>query len=276
MGGGNSNADLQGLLTIIQPVELSAALLDPIRRKFPNLEIEQHAPPSKPPTDARHPTIAASTFARTTILYTMSALPANPAAEAPHLRWVHFSTAGTDGFAQHPIYTDSDAILTTSSGVHGPQIGEWVMMTALVQSHAYNTLRALQQKHEWSPQARYLHATRDMVGQRVGILGYGSIGRQVARLAQAMGSTVVAYTASPKDTKTSRRDPGYVVPGTGDPDGDIPEEWFSGLDKEGLHQFLGQDLDMVVVSLPLTSVLDIMDRRERPHGMTVGTVLTFS
>lgn len=261
MGGGNSNVDLRGLLTIIQPVELSSALLDPIRHKFPNLEIEQHtaSPPSS--TNENNSTIAASIFTRTTILYTLFTLPANPAADAPNLRWVHFSSAGSDVFVQHPIYTDSDAILTTSSGVHGPQIGEWVMMTALVQSHAYNTLRGLQQKHDWNPKARYLHATRDMVGQRVGILGYGSIGRQVARLVQAMGSTVLAYTASRKDTKESRRDPGYVVPGTGDPDGDIPDEWFSGLDKEGLHQFLGQDLDMVVVSVPLTSVLNLITWR---------------
>ena len=93
---------------------------------------------------------------------------------------------------------------------------------------------------------------RDQAGQRVGVLGYGSIGRQTARVAHAMGMTVVAYTASPKDTPEKRRDTGYIVPGTGDPDGSIPTVWYSGTDKASLHRFLGADLDWVVVSVPLT------------------------
>ena len=92
----------------------------------------------------------------------------------------------------------------------------------------------------------------DLVGQRIGILGYGSIGRQVARVASAMGSTVLAYTAGPRPTPESKKDYGFIVPGTGDPDGSIPEEWFSGLDKESLHNFLAQDLDQLLVSVPLT------------------------
>lgn len=118
-----------------------------------------------------------------------------------------------------------------------------------------------------------------MVGQRVGILGYGSIGRQgkylpwvnclvfvlvtigltlslppVARLAKAMGTEVYAFTATPKDSPHSRRDNGYIVPGTGDPDGDLPDKWFSGLDTPSLHDFLGQDLDLLFLCLPLRSV----------------------
>ena len=76
MGGGNSNADLRGLLTIIQPVELSSILLDPIRHKFPNLEIEQHTTALPSSENASGPTIAPSTFARTTMLYTLFTLPA--------------------------------------------------------------------------------------------------------------------------------------------------------------------------------------------------------
>lgn len=95
-------------------------------------------------------------------------------------------------------------------------------------------------------------SVRDMVGQRLGVLGYGSIGRQVGRVAKAMGMDVIAYTASPKDTKESRRDRGFIVPGTGDPDGEIPSEWYSGLEKSKLHEFLRQDIDILLVSVPLT------------------------
>lgn len=74
----------------------------------------------------------------------------------------------------------------------------------------------------------------------------------VARVAKALGSDVIAYTASPRETPESRKDTGFIVPGTGDPDGSIPSEWYSGLDKNGLHEFLKQKIDLLVLSVPLT------------------------
>lgn len=53
-------------------------------------------------------------------------------------------------------------------------------MTALVQSHHYNQLYELQKQHKWGKndvEGNY-HSVRDLVGQRLGVLGYGSIGRQ--------------------------------------------------------------------------------------------------
>ena len=67
-----------------------------------------------------------------------------------------------------------------------------------------------------------------------------------------MGMEVFAYTATPKETPEQRRDSGYCIPNTGDPDGSLPSKWFSGLDKASLHNFLRQDLDIVVLSLPLS------------------------
>ena len=42
-----------------------------------------------------------------------------------------------------------------------------------------------------------------------------------------------------------------MVPGMGDPEGEIPEEWFWG-GKESLHEFLARDLDQLLVTVPLT------------------------
>jgi hypothetical protein len=67
-----------------------------------------------------------------------------------------------------------------------------------------------------------------------------------------MGSDVIAYTASPRPTPDSRRDQGFIVPGTGDPDGSIPSAWYSGLDKKSLHEFLSKKIDLLVLSVPLT------------------------
>ena len=67
-----------------------------------------------------------------------------------------------------------------------------------------------------------------------------------------MGMDVIAYTASPRTTPESKHDKGFIVPGTGDPDGSIPSAWYSGLDKESLHNFLKQDIDLLLISVPLT------------------------
>lgn len=185
-------------------------------------------------------------------LITLSAVP-DPA-DAPKLELIHFLSAGTNHIAYTPIYTDTNITLTTSSGIHGPQIAEWVILTALAHSHHYHLLHSWQLQHRWGEgnKSTTLRNLRDKAGQRLGVLGYGSIGRQVGRVAKAMGMDVIAYTASPRTTPESKRDSGYIVPGTGDPDGSIPSAWYSGLDKASLHHFLSQDIDHLLISVPLT------------------------
>lgn len=90
---------------------------------------------------------------------------------------------------------------------------------------------------------------RNLTRNDRGILGYGAIGRHCARLASALGMEVYVYTYTPRPDAASRVDNrGYVVPGTGDPEGTIPSRWFSG----GLDEFLAQNLDVVVVATALT------------------------
>lgn len=63
---------------------------------------------------------------------------------------------------------------------------------------------------------------------------------------------VLAYTAHPRPTPSSKKHTGYTVPGTGDDEGTLPSKWFSGLDKSSLHNFLSQDLDILLIAVPLT------------------------
>jgi phosphoglycerate dehydrogenase-like enzyme len=65
---------------------------------------------------------------------------------------------------------------------------------------------------------------------------------------------VVVYTAAPRITFKSRQFAGYAETGTGDPDGSLPSAWFSGTNRTQLRYFLNQNLDILVVALPLTLV----------------------
>ncbi len=78
----------------------------------------------------------------------------------------------------------------------------------------------------------------------VGLWGYGGIGRETARLCKAIGMQVHVLTrhgARPREDI-------YCVPGTGDPDGVLPNRVFL-LDQKS--EFLS-GLDFLILSLPLT------------------------
>ncbi|KXL46053.1 hypothetical protein M433DRAFT_66173 [Acidomyces richmondensis BFW] len=248
MGGGPDH------LLILLPQPEPAEIINGLRKKFPNIkityrEVTFHGPGTNDLTDPLPDEI----WKDVTILYTLFTLP-EKISYASKLQLIQLASAGSNQVQNHPIYTKTDIIITTSSGIHGPQIAEWAVMTALVQSHHYNKLHDLQKEHKWgSKDMSEYRNVKDNVGRTLGVLGYGSIGRQVGRVAQAMGMNVVAYTATPKDTPEKRKDNGFVLPGTGDPDGSIPSAWYSGLDVESRRKFLAQDIDWLLVSVPLTN-----------------------
>jgi lactate dehydrogenase-like 2-hydroxyacid dehydrogenase len=112
---------------------------------------------------------------RATYVATLFWLPKDAKA-IPNTKLIQFFSAGTNHISQHPIYTDSKIPLCSANGVHGPQIAEWVIMMDLVHSHSFPKLYDLQKEKAWK-QREGMNVS-DRVGKRVGILGYGSIGRQ--------------------------------------------------------------------------------------------------
>ncbi|KAF2468192.1 uncharacterized protein BDR25DRAFT_265886 [Lindgomyces ingoldianus] len=282
MGGGPevpSRGDSKELLLCVLPwpQKSSEKMMNEIRDEFPNLDLQYVQEKYEKRSDRGTMVLPEEIYKHAHVLATLHWLPPKASA-VPELDLIQFFSAGTNHVAHHPIYKDSTIPLTTASGVHGPQISEWVIMMHLVHSHNYIPLYEAQKRKEWEGVAG--RSVRDAVGQRVGVLGYGSIGRQVARVAKAMGMNVIAYTASPRTTPESKRDEGFIVPGTGDPDGSIPSAWYNGLDKKSLHEFLKQEIDLLVLCVPLTkdtthfistdefSVLE----KSNPHGTYIANI----
>jgi phosphoglycerate dehydrogenase-like enzyme len=94
-----------------------------------------------------------------------------------NLKLVHLFSAGANQMVNQPLWTDTNITITNSSGVHGPQIAEWVIMQILTSSHKERLLLQWQKEHVWAKHTE-LGGLRDFVGQRLGVLGYGAIGRQ--------------------------------------------------------------------------------------------------
>ncbi|KAL3458448.1 hypothetical protein BJX64DRAFT_223690 [Aspergillus heterothallicus] len=223
--------------------EFPAAFYDEVRNRFPDAEVASLIVELGAP-------IPSEAARRATIIVTLGNLPKPE--DAKHIKFIHFFSAGLDRVIHDPILTDSDVPVTTSSGIHGPPISEWTLLNWLAASRKFGITYENQKRHIWGKNEDYTSGIQDHVGKKIGILGYGSIGRQIARVSVALGATVYAFTASPKSTPDSRRDQHYIVPGTGDPDGTLPVSWHHGTDKASLHSFLSLGLDHVVISLPLT------------------------
>ncbi|KAI6090286.1 hypothetical protein F4821DRAFT_228992 [Hypoxylon rubiginosum] len=243
------NKDLKGhKLLLIVPWDPPAGYIDGLHKSFPGLEVVHSNwdtwKESSLPSD-----VADEDWKTVTILLTGPKFPTKEAAS--NLQLVQLQSAGANYVLDNPLFKDTDIAFCTANGVHGPQIAEWIICTFLAFQHNIPRFLDNIKEHKWE-RSWDDSDTQDAVHQRVGILGYGSIGRQVARVAKALGMDVYAYTNRPRPTPESRRDDSFVVPGLGDPEGLLPSKWFSGTKPEEIHDFLSADLDLLVLALPLT------------------------
>ncbi len=224
-------------IVVLSLARLGAGWLERLQQISPNLRIEKRSP-----GDLN--TIPTDLWRETQILYTFGwNLPAPD--QVPNLRWVQLYSAGVNQVVNQPLFK-TDVIFTTSSGIHAVNIAEYVFTMILAWFHRLPSLLEWQQTGVWPPEAqsRSVFLPQELWGKTIGIVGYGSIGRQVARLAAAFGMRILAMQRG-----ADHRDHGFQFPGVGDPDGSLPARYYV---PDQLHAMLGE-CDIVVISLPSTS-----------------------
>jgi phosphoglycerate dehydrogenase-like enzyme len=118
------------------------------------------------------------------------------------------------------------------------------MASMLSYAHRIHLAIRAQMRREWMRSGRFMAGVDEIRGLTLGIIGYGSIGRETARLAQAFGMKVLALKRDP----AVRTDPGWCPAGLGDPAGKIPERFFGPDQREEILR----ESDYVSVTLPLT------------------------
>lgn len=169
---------------------------------------------------------------------------------AKNVRWIQASSAGVGRYVRrHGLDAPGGPLITTAAGVHARPLAEFVLWAMLGFAKNYPQARRQQRERVWS-----LFHNDDLEGKTLGIVGLGSIGREVARLAKGLGVQV---------TGTKRTVEGLAA-------GDL------GVDKlyplADLHALLGE-ADYVCLVAPHTAETEGMMDASAFAAMKEGSVL---
>lgn len=157
------------------------------------------------------------------------AVPANSA-----LQWVQLASSGIEHTRDSPLWGMRGVVVTNASGVYTKSIAEWVILAVLWRTHQADRFAQFHRNRHWPIGGeRELYRSRSLVGRTMGIIGFGSIGREVGRLASAFGLHILA-------TRPTRM-----------PAADATSGAVSFVERESLPQILGQS-DFVCLSAPAT------------------------
>lgn len=113
-------------------------------------------------------------------------------AEAPNLRWVHLTVAGVERSLFKSLI-DSEVTLTNSRGLHARPMAEWVLASLLYWSQGFSATERWRREREWrEPKKLMTELRRNLAGLHVLIVGYGEVGKGIARLLHDVGMQVEA------------------------------------------------------------------------------------
>src|SRR5258705_6205630 len=107
-------------------------------------------------------------------------VPDDVADRAPGLRWIQLLSAGADHALGAPLKAGK-ITFTTTSGIHATPIAEYTLGSMLSYAHRFHLTIRAQTKDVWVRSGDFMATVAEIPGQRVGIVGYGSIGAAAAR-----------------------------------------------------------------------------------------------
>jgi len=118
---------------------------------------------------------------------------------ARKLRWIH-STAAAVHQLMFPELVASEVVLTNSREVHGPVVAEHALALMFAVARKIPAAVRYQQQHVWGQERMWSEGPvpGELQGATLGLIGLGSIGREIARRAAALGMRVLALREHPE------------------------------------------------------------------------------
>lgn len=221
-------------LNVLVTMPFEASLIEKLKATSPDIRVTQR--------EARQVEDIADLIEETDVLYTWQALPLPE--QAPRLRWVQLHLAGVDSILEHPLYTKLAVIFTNLSGIHAVPTAEYAMAQILAFAHRLPTMLEDKASATWTDKRWLRYVPNELYGATLGIVGYGSIARRLARLGRAFGMHVLVVKRDVRQLALAR----FSLPDVGDPEGELPDRIYP---PKALHSFLAE-CDYVVILVPLT------------------------
>lgn len=119
-----------------------------------------------------------------------------------NLKWIHFGTAGIEK-SLSPSILKSKTIITNASGVHAGPVSEFAMGMILYLSKQFSGCEKFKINQEWT-QWKLARKTIQLKGKTVGIIGFGQIGKAIAKKAKAFDMHVIATKRLQKKVETKK------------------------------------------------------------------------
>jgi phosphoglycerate dehydrogenase-like enzyme len=113
-------------------------------------------------------------------------------AHTPRLEWIHSFSAGIDRVATDAVRSRGLTV-TNARGVFSRPIAEYVVMMCLAIARRLPQLLELQRERTWQPLRG-----RELGSLTVGIVGFGSIGSEIARLLEPFETRILATRRRPE------------------------------------------------------------------------------
>lgn len=116
--------------------------------------------------------------------------------QAPKVQWIHSLSVGVESLRPETIKR-RDIVVTNSRGCTAVPIAEHVLAAMLGWVRGFPHFYRFQQRQTWKGVA-----VREITGSIVGIVGYGSIGKEIAKRCKSLGMSVIAcrnHTVSDPD-----------------------------------------------------------------------------
>jgi phosphoglycerate dehydrogenase-like enzyme len=107
----------------------------------------------------------------------------------PRLEWVQLWSAGADRLRSHPHVKGLPFLLSSTSGIHGPQMAEHLFGMILAYNRRLPGAFAAQREKRWFKLGP--GGVRFLGGKTLLIVGYGEIGKAVAGIARSFGMEVI-------------------------------------------------------------------------------------
>jgi phosphoglycerate dehydrogenase-like enzyme len=167
-------------------------LAERLRRRWPQMKVVQLPNYNK----------LAQELPDTDILVGFSMRPEQFAC-ARKLKWIHSTAAGV-GQLMYPELRRSGIVLTNAIGVHKVPMAEHVLGMLVALARRFPDCLRAQQEGRWAQQELW-DATvrpRELHGQTLLLIGFGAIGKEVARLVKPLGMKIWAVTRSGRGDTT--------------------------------------------------------------------------